>query len=1110
MKPEAIALLVSVLTGCGDAPRKPEKSPTGVTGQQAPPLFRLLTPEQSGVRFANTVRETAEGNFSVFDYMYNGNGVAVGDLNGDSLPDLYITGNQQSDRLYLNQGGLRFEDVTERAGISNAAGWKTGVCMVDIDADGDLDVHVCRSGWHTDPEIRRNFLYINNGDLTFAESAKAWGIDDPGHGVQAAFSDLDGDGDLDMYLMNHPVDLDQTLEDRLEKMKAPGYMISDRLYRNDGPPSLGGAGGGFTDVSLAAGINEYGHGLGLAFWDVNGDGRDDIYVANDFQSRDYLWMNQGGMKFKDELVERFPHVSYFSMGCDVADFDNDLDEDLFVVEMLPWERKREVMNLADMEERRYKRFLESGFHHQVMRNVLQMNNGDGTFSDVAWISGTAATDWSWAALFDDLDNDGWKDLLVTNGYLRDTQDRDFKKKEKPFIESRKGRVTLADLATICRSVKIPNRVFRNPGNGGLRFEEVGARWGLKEKAFSYGAAAADLDRDGDLDLVIANTTLTLAPDPAFVYENMAVQQTGNHWLRVRFKGPAPNPWGEGVRVTITASSEQQTRTLRFTRGFQSSMEPVLHFGLGKDAVVDKLIVRWPDGAEQTLTGVAVDREIVLDRSQAIWSTGAHEKAVTTLLVRLPDPGIDHREDDFDDFAVQWQLPERLAYGGPCMAAADVDGDGRGELYVGGAAGRAGAIFSVQRKIPQPAFDRDKAFEDRACGFLDADGDGDQDLFVASGSTEFSDEAMRACRLYLNDGRGRFTRATDALPDLRLDAGVVAAADVDDDGMTDLFVGGRSVPGAYPRAPRSFVLHNERGRFTDVTTTAAPALEQAGMITAAQFADLDDDGDPDLVIAGDWMKVHAFRNDGGSFVEATDQWLPGSQTGWWRSLAVGDVDGDGDPDIVAGNHGLNHRYQPTAEHPLLMLNNDFDRNGSQDIVLARWIEGAYRPDRSFTYLKHQFPFLDLKYEWHEDFAAADLVRVFGSDVDKAVRYEAATFAGMLFINEGGRFTAQPLPDHAQLSSINAILIHDIDRDARPEIIVAGNTLRGPVEIDSNDAGVGAVLKRNDDGSWRVLPPKESGFFEPGMVRSMVIANGSLIVGNNDGPVHLYRIKEAALP
>ena len=1121
-----LALSVVFLSACGEGDNKAEvhKPALPVAAPVPPPLFKLLSPQQSGVTFTNTIRETAEGNFSKFDYMYNGNGVAVGDLNGDGLSDLYITGNQQSDRLYLNRtspgGSIRFEDVTERAGISNGHGWKTGVCMVDIDADGDLDIYVSRSGWYSDPEIRRNLLYVNNGDMTFTENAAKWGIDDPGYSVQAGFTDLDGDGDLDMYLMNHPVDFKQTFDERIERMKDPDPMVSDRLYRNDGDH--------FTDVSIAGGIREYGHGLGLVFWDINGDGLDDIFIANDFQSADYLWINQGGMRFKDALRETFPHVSYFSMGCDVADFDNDLDDDLFVVEMLPWEHKRETMNLADMDEFRYYKFVEAGFHHQYMRNVFQMNNGivaggkPGAaslphFSDIAWISGTAATDWSWTGLFADMDNDGWKDLLVTNGYLRDTQDRDYKKKEKPFIESKGGMVTQADLATICKSVKIPNRVFRNMGAGGVRFEEVGARWGLIEKAFSYGAAAADLDNDGDLDLVIGNTTLTLEPDPAFIYENQAVQQGRGHWLAVKLNGTTSNPHGEGARVTIRTPAGPQMQTMRFTRGFQSSMDPILHFGIGDARTVEEVAIHWPDGAEQILRNVQADRTITLAHTDAKERGIIKPKQVRPLLTRAPAGGVDftHRETVVDDYEREKQLPERLSRNGPCMAAADINGDGREDLYIGGAKDQMGAIFIAtangdRKPANKPFPDEEKVFEDRVCTFLDADNDGDQDLFVGSGSVEHTDEFAFLARLYMNDGKGRLARNKDALPPVRMNAGAVAAADYDGDGRTDLFIGGRSNPGQYPATPRSFLLHNDGGRFTSVATTVAPALERVGMVTAAQWADLDADGDQDLVIVGDWMKVRTFRNDGGQLVDATDQWLPASPTGWWRSLAVSDVDGDGDRDIVAGNYGLNHRYQPTAEHPLLMLHNDFDHNNTRDIVLARWVEGAYRPDRSFTYLKQQFPFLMLKYEWHEEFAAADLVRVFGNDVEAADRFTAEVFATTLFVNEGGRFTAQPLPDHAQLSSVNAIAIHDLDGDGRVELVLAGNTFLGPVETGSNDAGCGAVLTRKADGTWRVMPPAESGFIEPGMVRGLVITGGQLLVGNNNGPVHRYTMRPPAVP
>ena len=1108
MRTLLIPVLLMLVAGCEDGSKDRTPAPERPSAPERPPtLFQRMPAERSGLVFANTIVETNEGNFSKFQYMYNGNGVAVGDVNGDGLADIYVTGNQLSDHLYLNQGGMRFLDISTVAGIDNGEGWKTGVCMVDIDADGDLDIHVARSGWYTDPEIRRNLLYVNEGNGSdgmprFVERAAEWGIDDPGHSVHAAFSDLDNDGDLDLYLTNHPVDYKQTLEERIENMRSPESHVTDRLYRNDGDH--------FTDVSLAAGILNYGHGLGLMVWDFNDDGLDDIYVANDFQSPDYLYINRGGLRFREALAEHFPHVSYFSMGMDVNDFDNDGDEDLYVVEMLPWVYKREVMNLADMDEYRYNAFVDAGFHHQVMRNVLQMDQGNGHFGDVGWLTGTADTDWSWTALFADLDNDGWKDLLVTNGYLRDTQDKDYKKREVPFIQSRGGRVTREDLATICHSVKIPNRVYQN--RQGHRFDDVATDWGLGDKAFSYGAAHADLDNDGDLDLVIANTNLTLAPDPTFIYENRAVQQGRGHWLRVRFAGPKGNPFGEGARVELRTQAGPQWQQLRFTRGFQSSVEPVVHFGLGEVTTIDSLIVRWPDGREQLLTGVPADTLLTVRHADA-GEPLPSAPAPASWAQMASRTGIDHthREGDFDDYTQQPQLPERLSRGGPCLAVADVNGDGRDDLFAGGGAGQPGKLFLAAgngswRASAQPDLDADATSEDRCAVFLDADGDGDPDLYVGSGSTEFTDEARLRDRLYLNEG-GRFRRS-DVLPPGAGNTGAVCAADVDGDGDMDLFVGGRSVPGNYPVTPASQLLRNEGGRFTTNTPTG---LAAAGMVTAATFLDADGDGDPDLAVALDWGPVRMFRNDGGLFTDATGTFLDRSPTGWWRALLATDVDGDGDLDLLAGNYGENQRYSADAEHPVQLHHGDFDHNGSRDIVISRWREGAYRPDASFTYLRMQFPFLQKKYEWYEDYARDDMVRIFGVDLDQAERYTAETFSSVWYRNEGGRFTLQALPWSAQVSTVNAFTA--FAHGGRTHVLLAGNTDHAPVEAGDRDAGVGLALTWAN-GEVRAVEPRISGIYLPGVVRGLATLQQDgrtwLVAGVNGGPMRVHRLDPPPVP
>jgi hypothetical protein len=1099
----AVPLLVAALAlaGCGRA---------------RAPLFERLPPERSGVPFVNRLPDDTA--FSILDYMYyyDGGGVAVGDVNNDGLPDLYFTSNLGSNRLYLNKGNYRFEDITARAGVADSGPWKTGVTMADVNGDGLVDIYVSAVDF---PTLHgHNVLYINNGDGTFTDRTREYGLDFAGFSTQALFFDYDGDGDLDMYLLTHSPHPERaspshvTLGPRL-----PG--VGDRLYRNDG--------GHFVDASGRAGI--YGgatrYGLGVVASDLNGDGCPDLYIANDFQEDDFLYLNNCDGTFSESGARALGHTSHAAMGVDAADLNGDGRPDLVVLDMLPDDEKilKTSANAESFDV--YLEKLAAGYHPQYAHNTLQLNRGVMAgalrFSEIGYLAGVSATDWSWAPLFADLDNDGYKDLFITTGIYRRPNDLDyFTYGTDPVVQAslrqgtRGGGLARA-LIRKMPQVPTPNYAYRN--NGDLTFTNEARAWGLAEPGFSSGAAYVDLNNSGALDLVVNKLNA-----PAAIYRNRARELTGNHYLQVVLRGSGANSAGIGAKVIVKQGGKTQLLEQMPTRGFQSSVDPRLHFGLGRATRIDSLTVIWPGRRIQVLTDVGVDRTLTLRQQAAGPSPGLRPGSV-----RHPSPlqplftdvtgrvGIDfkHHENPFYDFHREPLIPHLLSAEGPALAVGDVDGDGLDDIYVGGAKWQAGRLFLQQRDgtfRPSASVDRvfqaDSLSEDVDAVLFDADGDGRPDLYVVSGGNEFwGDDPALQDRLYVNDGRGRFHRDTLALPRLSESGSCVVPGDFNGDGHLDLFVGRRAVARRYGMAPRSYLLENDgTGHFRDVTLEKAPALAEAGMVTAAAWVDYDHDGRLDLIVTGEWMAVRVFHNENGRLVDRTREAGLAGTEGWWTSVTIADLNGDGRPDLVLGNLGLNSYLRASPAEPARMYVADFGHNGTLEQVLTVYKHGVSYPVAGRDELLRLIPSLRSRYSTYASFGAARVEDVFtAAELAQATVRDVRIFASSIALNDGnGTFTLVPLPVEAQFAPIRAALAGDFDGDGRTDLLVAGNDYGFPPVLGRQDAGYGLLLRGTGDGRFAAVDMERSGLVIDGQVRHMRWlgrADGSRVIvaaRNND--------------
>ena len=1064
-------------------------------------LFTLLKSKDTGIEFKNEVVDAKEHNILIYSNYYGGAGVGVGDFNRDGRPDIYFAGNLVADRLYYNKGDFKFEDVTKQAGIADRGGWSSGVTVADINNDGWEDIYVSKELYDDRPELRKNELYINQGDGTFREMAAEYGIDSEARTRHAVFFDYDKDGWLDLYLLNHPpnagnysdyLGVDENLEE-----------FASRLYRNDGA-------GKFVDVSVETGILRNGYPNSASAVDFNNDGWTDLYVANDFAKPDWLFLNNGDGTFTNSIDSVARHISFFSMGVDAGDINNDGWNDLMVLDMQAEDNFRIKSNMSGMDPQAFWKVFNDGGHYQYMFNVLQLNQGESAnkslaLSDIAQMAGVSSTDWSWSNLITDLDNDGWKDLFITNGLLRDIRNTDSDKNTAKYVQQvvnefiranpNAGDVSIWDILDlkeilkIIPSVPLHNYAYKN--NGDLTFSKVIDEWGFKKETFSNGSAYADFDGDGDLDLAVNNIN-----ERAFLYQNHSDKKTGKNYLRINVTDKVGNRSSFGVRVKICLE-EDRCQWYDFTniRGMYSTSEQIAHFGVGSSEKVQSITITWWDGQETRLQNVATNQLLTVDYAEAGKSVSAKEAEAATVFREITDQiGIDyqHRENTFDDFEKQVLLPHKMSQFGPAMAVGDVNNDGREDVFVGGAAGFPARLFLQRengyRGIRLNAFAVDAAYEDIDATFFDYDGDGDQDLYVVSGGNGHpANSELYMDRLYENNGTGVMIRKEGVLPPLLESGACVRPHDFDKDGDLDLFVGGRHLPWQYPSPTTSRLLENEGGAFKDVTSERAPALIELGMVTDALWMDYDKDGKDDLVMVGEWMPITIFKQTtqlNFKKIESTAAGLAGTE-GWWFSITAEDMDGDGDEDLIAGNLGLNYKYKASKEEPFEVYYHDFDENGTSDIVLSYYNYGKKYPLRGRSCSAEQVPMLQDKFPTYDLFADAELETVYGPKaLDKSLHYHAATFASSYLENLGnGQFRVCALPNEAQLSSVNAIMAEDFDRDGKRDLLLAGNLFVSEVETPRNDASVGLLLKGDGKGNFQPISPATSGLYLPYDVKKM---------------------------
>jgi hypothetical protein len=1066
-------------------------------------MFTLMPSSFTGINFKNPLQYTETFNVLTYGNFYYGGGVAIGDINNDGLSDIYFTGNMVGSRLYLNQGNFRFKEIAKQAGVFAEGLWNTGTTMSDVNGDGLVDIYVCRSA-ASNPEKRKNLLFINNGDLTFTEKGEEYGVDDSGYTTQVAFFDYDKDGDLDLYILNHSI-LDYSglgkMSRHHKKIKNKAY--SDKLMRNDN--------GKFVDVSDQAGMisNILGFGLGIAVSDLNNDSWLDLYISNDYNEQDYLYLNNGDGTFSESLEEYIGHTPLYSMGSDVADFNNDGFTDIMALDMLPETNYRIKMTSGPDNYEKLNHLKQNGFYHQTMRNMLQLNKGGDYFSEIGQFSGVSNTDWSWASLFTDLDNDGYKDLFITNGYLKDYTNMDFFNyivQEKINERKTKEKIKLTELIQKMPSIIEENYAYKN--NGDLTFSKMNKDWGLDQKTMSNAAAYADLDNDGDMDLVVTNLE-----NQAYIYRNNSEIFTQNNHLKIALKGMGKNTMGIGAKVLVTAGGMTQTQEMLNTRGYQSSVDFNLNFGIGKSEIIDQVEVIWPNQKKQIITSVQPNQKLTLFQKDAKEDVQTNKNHKTKLFKEATAIDFEHKENNYNDFKREIMLPHMLSTLGPKLAVGDVNGDGLEDVFIGGAKGSAGGIYHQTLsggfvKSNKIDLESDAASEDMGAVFFDADGDRDLDLYVVSGGNEFEKtDPLLNDRLYINRGKGNFTKSKNNLPVFTSSGSVVKAQDFDNDGDQDLFVGGRVLPNEYPYSPYSYLLENNgKGIFKDVTQTRAMGLQNVGMVSDALWTDVNNDGLKDLMLVGEWMPITLFLNQNGSFKNITQQVGFKDSEGWWNRIVQGDFDQDGDMDYVAGNFGLNSQLTTSIDQPVSIYAKDYDNNGSVDPILSCYEEGKNYPVFSKDDIQQQLTILKNRFVRYNEYAGLTVDQVFTADeLEGSKVLYAKTFETSFIENKGnGKFEISALPQEVQLSPIYGLNTGDFNKDGHLDIVMGGNFTASRVKFGHYDAIKGICLLGNGKGQFSYEDASETGLMLSGEVRDIqriVSARGEehlIFARNNDTP------------